>query len=133
MRFFVKNSDRDSAYVIPCSDPSASVKKLKEDVVVRIRGEEASSGNCRLILSGSEAILSDKDIISDVLRDGDFITLSCKYNLASYISCRRHLLYYCSWLTRSPFCLRCRYYISQICRHSAVLTRVIIFLVNTVI
>lgn len=83
MRVFVKRSDGSRAYVIPCSDPSLSVKKLTEGIVARVKDDGAFGGDYRLVLSGNEAILSDNDTVSDVLRDGDFITLLCKYNIAS--------------------------------------------------
>ena len=66
-------------FVVPCNDSSGLVGSLKEKIIARFRGEKEESGfesvNYTLTLAGSEAILNDKDVIDDVLQDGDFVTL----------------------------------------------------------
>ncbi len=77
MRLFVKYGLGDCSYVIPCNDAGITVSKLKQDIFVRINGGDAER-KCtgyKLILSGNRAVISDADIVGDVLKDGDFLTL----------------------------------------------------------
>lgn len=86
MRLFVKYGFGDSSYVIPCNDAGITVSKLKQDIVVRINGgdaEEKQHSGYKLFLSGNGAVLNDADIVGDVLKDGDFITLG-KLALATF-------------------------------------------------
>lgn len=75
MRLFVKIGGSDRSYVIPCNDTSCTVLKLKEDILLRVNEEVPKSDSYRLSLSGSGAFVDDHDTVSDVLKDGDFITL----------------------------------------------------------
>ncbi len=78
MRFFVKNANGE-CFVIPCEDATASVGKLKESVKRRLCSEsDTPSEHFRLILAGTESIISDQDVIQDVLRDGDCLLLQSK-------------------------------------------------------
>ena len=94
MRVFVKICCAGSAaaagqtYTIPCNEPTASVGFLKVQALERWGenngkksrgggGEERKAEEFQLTLSGNGALLSDKDVIRDVLRDGEFVNL-CK-------------------------------------------------------
>ncbi len=78
-------------YVIPCKDGTLSVGSLKEDVLTRcglLSSPSAGSAKSRqfhLSLSASEAILSEKDAIEDVLQDGDFIRLGKEPKLTALL------------------------------------------------
>jgi hypothetical protein len=90
MRVFVKvccaGSVAGQTYTIPCNDPAASVGYLKAQALDRWGenngkkskgGEERKAEEFQLKFSGNGALLSDKDVIRDVLRDGEFVNL-CK-------------------------------------------------------
>lgn len=89
MRVFVKLnvSGKDSCfYVIPCKNLRGSVASLKEDILSRradINTEGRDASLYRLALAGSGAILSDKDIIEEVVRDGDVLQL-CEHQILTY-------------------------------------------------
>lgn len=77
MRIFAKY--RGQTYAIPCRDPAASsVGSLVQEVLTRCNAEQSKLDESRyaLCLNSSGAILSVKDTVKDVLRDGDFVTLS---------------------------------------------------------
>ena len=76
----MKNRVNGETYVIPCDDSAAPVEVLKLKIISRLgkTGKESEHGASHLVLAGSEAILNDKDAISDVLQDGDFISLICE-------------------------------------------------------
>lgn len=88
MRVFVKVCIAGSApaqtYAIPCKEPAASIGLLKDQVLDRWRenngkksGEDhRKPDSFQLTLSGNGAVLSDKDVIQDVLQDGEFVNLS---------------------------------------------------------
>ena len=92
MRVFVKICCAGSAaaagqtYAIPCNEPAASVGFLKVQALERWEENKSREGGAekrraeefQLTLSGSGALLSDKDVIRDVLRDGEFVNL-CKH------------------------------------------------------
>lgn len=65
------------SYAVPCSDPAILVGELKEAVVKRMCSESdgCSPEDYRLILVGTESIISDKDVVGEVLRDGDCLIL----------------------------------------------------------
>jgi histidine ammonia-lyase len=88
MRVFVKvccaGSVAGQTYTIPCNDPAASVGYLKAQALDRWGenngkkskgGEERKAEEFQLKFSGNGALLSDKDVIRDVLRDGEFVNL----------------------------------------------------------
>lgn len=76
MRFFVKSASGES-HVIPCSDASVLVEKLKEAAVKRLCSESdgCRPGSYELVLAGTESIISDQDVVGDVLQDGDCLIL----------------------------------------------------------
>lgn len=77
MRFFVKNGLLGDSYVIPCNDPTAAVSQLKVVTVERLcSGENVE--NYRLVLAGTSSIINEKDVIQDVLQDGDCLLLQSK-------------------------------------------------------
>lgn len=89
MRVFVKVcSDRreSKTYAIPCNEPTITVGVLKSLALDRWSedngGGKKESDLFQLTLSGNSAILSDKDLIEDVLRDGEFIDLCKLHTLA---------------------------------------------------
>lgn len=82
MRFFVKSANGGSSHVVPCQDVSVTVRALKENVVKRLRDTNGCSDSSadddvqyRLLLAGTESALEDRDIVQDVLRDGDCLIL----------------------------------------------------------
>ena len=89
MRVFVKvccnggsAASGQQTFAIPCNEPSARVASLKSIALDRwsATGGETSrrdADSFKLTLSGTGALLSDKDAIQDVLRDGEFVNL-CK-------------------------------------------------------
>ena len=90
MRVFVKVlSDGSSAgqtYTVPCKDSGACISELKSQALARwcenngrkSGGRERTADSFKLTLSGNGALLSDKDVICDVLQDGEFVNL-CKH------------------------------------------------------
>lgn len=101
MRVFVKvyiaGSAGGQTYAIPCSEPAASVGVLKSWALDRWaenngkkpgEEDELKADWFQLTLSGSGVLLSDKDLIRDVLRDGEFANL-CKQTRwsAAYVPC----------------------------------------------
>ena len=88
MRVFVKVCIAGSApaqtYAIPCKEPAARIGLLKAQALDRWTensgkepGEdERKPDRFQLTLSGNGAVLSDKDVIQDVLQDGEFVNLS---------------------------------------------------------
>lgn len=75
MRFFVKSGVCGQTHVIPCSDSTASVEKLKATIIARLY-TDGDCANYRLSLAGCEAIINEKDAVQDVLQDGDCLSLS---------------------------------------------------------
>lgn len=73
MRVFVRQNE-GQCYVIPCKNAEASVAALKRQVIARCEsvGDES---DYKLVLDSTGALLSDKDAVQDVLKDGDFLTL----------------------------------------------------------
>lgn len=92
MRVFVKVCIAGSApaqtYAIPCKEPAASIALLKGQALERwtenngkkAGEDERKLDRFQLTLSGNGAVLSDKDVIQDVLQDGEFVNL-CKQAL----------------------------------------------------
>ena len=84
MRVFVKvccsGGGEPQAYALPCNEPTARVGSLKSLALDRWsenRGDNSKrdAEGFKLTLSGTGALLSDKDTIQDVLRDGEFLDL----------------------------------------------------------
>lgn len=75
MRVFVKDVAKGDTYVIPCSDTAAKIETLKKEVIGRLQQAEVVPSEYRLCLGSSKALLCDKDVVGDVLQDGDFINL----------------------------------------------------------
>ena len=69
------------ATVVPCGDPTALVESLKRTILERLCGERAGpSDQYTLSLAGcTQATLSEKDVIQEVLRDGDCLLLKSQY------------------------------------------------------
>ena len=65
------------SYVIPCKNGKAAVTTLKCEVLSRI-GETRDAKSFQLTLASNGAVLDDKDVIQEVLQEGDFICL-CKF------------------------------------------------------
>lgn len=76
MRFLVKKGAHGDTHVVPCSDSSVSVKKLKRSIVARLWGEDEDCEGYSLRLAGSGAVVDDQDTVGDVLQDGDCLSLS---------------------------------------------------------
>ena len=84
MRIFVKiccgnTATEPQTYAISCN-PTASIESLKSQAFARwlensSENSERNSDQFRLWLSGTPALLSDKDKIQNVLREGDFVIL----------------------------------------------------------
>lgn len=74
MRIFVKRAGKDSQ-VIPCKDATVLVEKLKETVVKRLCGSEEYAEGYRLVLAGTGSVVAEKDVVEDVLQDGDCLLL----------------------------------------------------------
>jgi hypothetical protein len=76
MRFFVKSASGDS-HLVPCGDTTVLVERVKEAAVKRVCGESngCSPGNYRLLLAGTDSVINDKDVVEDVLQDGDCLLL----------------------------------------------------------
>ena len=113
MRVFVKICCAGAAgqtYAIPCNEPGASVGFLKVQALERWRdssnkkskkgsgGEEKKAEEFQLTLSGNGALLSDKDVIRDVLRDGEFVNL-CKRTCEHVWSCSTIIASLFFWFT----------------------------------
>ena len=67
-------------FAIPCNEPTACVGSLKSLALDRWsenRGDNSKrdAERYKLTLSGTGALLSDKDAIQDVLKDGEFLDL----------------------------------------------------------
>ena len=87
MRVFVKvcidGSLAGQTYVVPCNEPGACISVLKSQALARwcenncIKLEERNADDSKLALSANGALLSDKDVIKEVLQDGEFVEL-CK-------------------------------------------------------
>lgn len=88
MRVFVKvccsGGNGSQTYAIPCNEPTARVASLKS--LALDRWSENCGGKSKrdaehfkLTLCGTDALLSDKDAIQDVLKDGEFVNL-CESN-----------------------------------------------------
>ncbi|CAI8050360.1 hypothetical protein GBAR_LOCUS27658 [Geodia barretti] len=87
MRIFVKiccgnTATEPQTYAISCN-PTASIESLKSQAFARwlensSENSERNSDQFRLWLSGTPALLSDKDKIQNVLREGDFVILCPK-------------------------------------------------------
>jgi hypothetical protein len=84
MRVFVtvccSGGGEPQTYALPCNEPTARVGSLKSLALDRWsenRGDNSKRGaeGFKLTLSGTGALLSDKDAIQDVLRDGEFLDL----------------------------------------------------------
>ena len=87
MRVFVKVCCESGAagqtYAIPCNDASAYISDLKSKALDRwaeTNGKKSGRGkrspdSFQLRLSGNGALLSEKDVIGDVLQDGEFVDL----------------------------------------------------------
>ena len=97
MRVFVKVccncGNGPQTYAIPCNEPTARVASLKSLALDRWSencGDESKRDpvHFKLTLCGTGALLSDKDAIQDVLKDGEFVNL-CES--ISQISCQVHL------------------------------------------
>ena len=92
----MKSANGTGVCVIPCSNPKTPIKKLKDVVVARVKGDGVSvvsSEKYVLVLTGNEAVLNDDDVVSEVLRDGDFITLLSK--LSYFLAMLIRLYYIC--------------------------------------
>lgn len=70
----MKSADRGSQ-VIPCQDATVLVEKLTETVFRRLYGTEGYAEGYRLVLAGTGSLLAEKDVIGDVLQDGDCLLL----------------------------------------------------------
>ena len=82
MRFFVQGEGKSQATVVPCGDPGGLVEGLKKAILERLRREgDGPSDHYTLSLAGSGATISDKDVIQEVLRDGDFLVLKSEPTL----------------------------------------------------
>lgn len=83
MRFFVKSANGSSSHVVPCQDASVTVRALKENVVKRLCDADSSDSysaadddvQYQLLLAGTESALEDRDVVQDVLQDGDCLIL----------------------------------------------------------
>ena len=82
MRFFVKSASGES-HVVPCSDATILVGALKEAAVKRLCSEidGCSPGAYRLVLAGTESVVSDQDVVGEVLQDGDCLLLQSKCSI----------------------------------------------------
>ncbi len=79
MRIFAKvlrDGKESPSYVIPCKELSSTIADLKQSILERQSEKGPNSSELKLTLAGSEAILSDKDLVKDVLQDGDMVQLS---------------------------------------------------------
>ncbi len=84
MRIFAKlliDGKETPSYVIPCKLLSSTVADLKQSILDRQSEKSQSekkhdSSELKLTLAGSEAVLSDQDLVQDVLQDGDVVQLS---------------------------------------------------------
>ena len=75
MRIFAKY--RGKTYVIPCKETRASIGSLVHEVLRHCTDKnEVDESRYILSLTSCGAILSTKDMITDALQDGDFVTLS---------------------------------------------------------
>ena len=80
MRIFAKTvigGKESASYVIPCKELSSTIGELKKSILTR-RPETTVNdlSQYKLCLAGCEAILSDQDLVQDVLQDGDVVLLS---------------------------------------------------------
>ncbi|XP_064399955.1 histidine ammonia-lyase-like [Halichondria panicea] len=83
MRIFAKlliDGKETPSYVIPCKLLSSTVADLKQSILDRQSEKSQSekrhdSSELKLTLAGSEAVLSDQDLVQDVLQDGDVVQL----------------------------------------------------------
>lgn len=79
MRIFAKlliDGKETPSYVIPCKLLSSTVADLKQSILDRQSEKKHDSSELKLTLAGSEAVLSDQDLVQDVLQDGDVVQLS---------------------------------------------------------
>jgi hypothetical protein len=99
MRVFVtvccSGGGEPQTYALPCNEPTARVGSLKSLALDRWsenRGDNSKRGaeGFKLTLSGTGALLSDKDAIQDVLRDGEFLDL-CPVDAERGAGCRAKL------------------------------------------
>lgn len=75
MRFFVQSGGSSQATVVPYGDPGDLVEGLKKVILERLREGDGPSEHYNLSLAGSGATICDKDVIQEVLRDGDCLVL----------------------------------------------------------
>ncbi len=80
MRFFVQGEGQSQPSVVPCGDPAGLVEALKKAILERLCKADVPSEQYRLSLAGcTEAAISDKDVVQEVLRDGDCLLLKREY------------------------------------------------------
>lgn len=71
MRFFIREENRNQSSVIPWSNPGGLVEELKSTIVEKL--SKGDGKDYQLYLKG--AAISDKDVVQEVLQDGDLIIL----------------------------------------------------------
>ena len=79
MRFFVQGEGSSQPSVVPYGDPAGLVEGLKKAILERLCEGEAPSEHYSLSLAGCGAAISDKDVIQEVLRDGDCLLLKSEW------------------------------------------------------
>lgn len=95
MRIFAKvlrDGKESPSYVIPCKELNSTIADLKQSILERQSEKDSNSSELKLTLAGSEAVLSDQDLVQDVLQDGDVVQLSKSYKLSRLLCAVMHCI-----------------------------------------